>query len=157
MVHHHTTGRTRSGSVREYRYYVCSRAQKEGWSACPGPSVPAPELERFVVGQLREVGQDGTLVAEVVSEARRRLREQADARREAGEPERADAIEARLGEEDELSGAVEGFDALWDSMRAEERERLVRLLVGTIEYDGANERVSIAFRTDVPAPGEVAA
>jgi hypothetical protein len=33
----------------------------------------------------------------------------------------------------------------------------VRLLVGTIEYDGANERVSIAFRTDVPAPGEVAA
>jgi len=157
MVHHHTTGRTRSGSVREYRYYVCSRAQKEGWSACPGPSVPAPELERFVVGQLREVGQDGTLVAEVVSEARRRLREQADARREAREPERADAIEARLSEEDELSGAVEGFDALWDSMRTEERERLVRLLVGTIEYDGANERVSIAFRTDVPAPGEVAA
>jgi site-specific DNA recombinase len=157
MVHHHTTARTLAGAVREYRYYVCSRAQKEGWSACTGPSVPAPELERFVVDQLREVGRDGPVAAEVVREARTRLREQADALRAAGNAGRAEAVEALLGEDDQLAGALEGFDALWDSMRLEERERLVRLLVEAIEYDGAGEKVSIAFRTDLPARGEVAA
>ena len=75
----------------------------------------------------------------------------------AGNAGRADAVEALLGEDDQLAGALEGFDALWDSMRLEERERLVRLLVEAIEYDGAGEKVSIAFRIDLPARGEVAA
>jgi site-specific DNA recombinase len=33
-----------SRGSRRYRYYVCQRAQKKGWQACPSPSVPAGEI-----------------------------------------------------------------------------------------------------------------
>jgi hypothetical protein len=42
----------RNGHVR-YRYYVCCGAQKRGWGSCPSKSVPAPEIERLVVEQVR--------------------------------------------------------------------------------------------------------
>ncbi len=41
-----------------YRYYVCHKAQKQGWASCPSPSLPAGEIEDFVVDQIRIVGQD---------------------------------------------------------------------------------------------------
>jgi site-specific DNA recombinase len=37
-----------------YRYYVCLRAQKQGYRKCPKPAVPAKEIERFVLEQIRE-------------------------------------------------------------------------------------------------------
>jgi len=33
---------------KRYGYYVCTRAQKRGWSTCPSPSVPMAEIEAFV-------------------------------------------------------------------------------------------------------------
>ena len=70
-----------SVSLRGYRYYVCTSAQKRGWSQCPSPSVPAGELERFVVDQLRGSGADAGLVRDVAAAthteaefARKRLR-----------------------------------------------------------------------------------
>jgi len=42
--------------VRRYRYYVCTKAQKQGWHTCPSPSVPAAAIEGFVLGQLPECG-----------------------------------------------------------------------------------------------------
>jgi hypothetical protein len=50
---------TRNGNKR-YRYYVCSAAQKKGWQTCPSKSIPAGEIERFVVDQIRCVGRDPT-------------------------------------------------------------------------------------------------
>jgi hypothetical protein len=38
---------------RLYRYYSCSAAQKQGRSACPTESLSAPEIESFVVDQIR--------------------------------------------------------------------------------------------------------
>ena len=40
---------------RRYRYYVCTRAQKQGRAACPSQSLPAAEIERFVLDQLKEL------------------------------------------------------------------------------------------------------
>lgn len=51
---------TRNGTKR-YRYYVCTAAQKRGWHTCPSKSVPAGEIEKFVVGQLRRIGHDPAL------------------------------------------------------------------------------------------------
>jgi site-specific DNA recombinase len=65
MVATHTT---RKGNKR-YRYYVCSGAQKRGWDTCPSKSIPAGEIERFVVDQLRGIGTDPTLVRETLSQA----------------------------------------------------------------------------------------
>ena len=65
MVHTHTL---KNGSKR-YRYYVCLHAQKRGWHTCPSKSVPAGELERFVVDQVRAVGKDPTITAETIGQA----------------------------------------------------------------------------------------
>jgi site-specific DNA recombinase len=51
---------TRNGTKR-YRYYVCTAAQKRGWHTCPSKSVPAGEIEQFVVGQIRRIGKDSAL------------------------------------------------------------------------------------------------
>jgi site-specific DNA recombinase len=65
MVPSHTT---RNGRKR-YRYYVCSSAQKRGWKTCLSRSVPAGEIERFVIEQIRGIGSDTTLVRETLRQA----------------------------------------------------------------------------------------
>ena len=68
------THSTRNGNKR-YRYYVCQNAQSRGWHTCPSPSVPAPELERFVVEQVKGIGKDIDLLAETLKESRRQREE----------------------------------------------------------------------------------
>jgi len=60
---------------KRYRYYVCVHAQKRGWDTCPTKSVPAAEIERFVVDQIRAVGRDPGLVAETLRRAGRQREE----------------------------------------------------------------------------------
>jgi len=71
MVPTHSTRTTASGGCRRYRYYVCQNAQSRGWHNCPSPSVPAPELERFVVEQIKAIGKDTNLLDETLEESRR--------------------------------------------------------------------------------------
>jgi site-specific DNA recombinase len=66
MTPSHTT---RQGKKR-YRYYVCSAAQKRGWQSCPSKSVPASEIERFVVERIRCIGRDPALQQETFAAAR---------------------------------------------------------------------------------------
>jgi site-specific DNA recombinase len=54
---------------KRYRYYVCTRAQKEGWNACPTKSLPAGEIESFVVERIRCIGKDSVLISEVIKQA----------------------------------------------------------------------------------------
>jgi site-specific DNA recombinase len=61
---------TSKGS-RRYRYYVCGTALGRGWSECPSPSVPAGEIERFVVEQIKGVGRDPAVIAETAAQVRR--------------------------------------------------------------------------------------
>jgi len=57
---------------RNYRYYVCTRAQKRGWHTCPSKSLPAGEIERYVSEQLAGLEQDPQLVAATLAHARNR-------------------------------------------------------------------------------------
>jgi len=66
MVPTHATKTTSGGGSKRYRYYVCQNAQSRGWHNCPSPSVPAPELERFVVEQVKAIGKDTNLLAETL-------------------------------------------------------------------------------------------
>ena len=65
MVPTHATKKT-----KRYRYYVCTKAQKRGWHTCPSKSIPAGEIEKFVVDQIRCVGRDPTALAETLAVAR---------------------------------------------------------------------------------------
>ena len=71
MTHSFTTKKKKL----RYRYYVCMHAQKRGWANCPSKSVPAAEIERFVVDQIKAVGRDPALVAETLAEVRRQTDE----------------------------------------------------------------------------------
>jgi site-specific DNA recombinase len=60
---------TKKGTKR-YRYYVCTGAQKKGWNTCPSKSIPAGEIEQFVVKQLRTIGKDPALWRQTFTAAR---------------------------------------------------------------------------------------
>jgi site-specific DNA recombinase len=66
MAPSHTT----KNSTKRYRYYVCANAQARGWHNCPCPSVPAPEIEQFVVEQIKDMGKDNEVVAQIVEQSR---------------------------------------------------------------------------------------
>lgn len=56
---------------RQYRYYVCQHAQANGWKECPSPSIPAGEIERFVVDQIKCIGRDPSVIRETLAQVRR--------------------------------------------------------------------------------------
>jgi site-specific DNA recombinase len=192
MIHHYASSRLKSGAVKHYRYYVCTRAQKRGWNECAGPSLPAQDLEQFVVDQIRALGHDDALMAESVRRAQDRLRERVrdlqttresllerleacrgelrevvdSARDRNGSTARASglreeiralsaderrlnariaAMQDRLLDEDELAGAFEAFDPMWEALTVAEQERFVHLLIRAVEYDAENETISVTF------------
>jgi len=198
MGHHFATSKNANGGSKRYRYYVCGRAQKEGWSKCPAPSLPADELESFVIDELRSLGQDSGLVRDAVLAAQANLRERlgsletdrealadevSTARAELREivlegrerngsaavaaelrerirdlDARGRRLDARLAsmrdrviEEDELVGALEAFDPLWEQLNTKERERLMRLLVKRVEWDAEMETITVAFNAEAGA------
>ncbi len=57
--------------TRRYRYYLCLKAQKEGWAACPTKAIPAVEVERYVVDRIRAIAGDAQVVADTADAARR--------------------------------------------------------------------------------------
>ena len=71
-----TPAHTSRKGQKRYRYYVCSAAAKRGWGTCPSKSIPAAEIERLVIEQLRRLGQDPNVVRETVAEAKRQDEEQ---------------------------------------------------------------------------------
>jgi site-specific DNA recombinase len=54
-------------------------AQKRGWQSCPSKSIPAGEIERFVVEQIKDIGRDPALIAatirQVAAHVTQRLKE----------------------------------------------------------------------------------
>ncbi len=70
MVHTYTV---KDGGKR-YRYYVCLAAQKRGWDTCPSKSVPAGEMEQYVVEQIKRVGSDPAVLEGTL----RKVRQQQD-------------------------------------------------------------------------------
>lgn len=129
MTHNFTT-KAGTSSSRRYRYYVCAKAQKQGRETCPAPSLPAGDLERFVVGTLKTALSGDAVV--------RRATELLAARR----PD-------LVVDPDELVGAAESFDPVWDAMTPKERESLVRALIERVDFDGVSNTVGVTFREGV--------
>lgn len=141
---HHFASKAGTKSTKRYRYYVCAKAQKHGWETCPAPSLPAGDLEKFVVQTMKDALAGDSAVDAVV----RRAMELLAARR----------LDLIL-DPDEAVGAAEAFEPVWEAMTVRERETLVRSLVERVVYDAATESVSVTFREDavVREPEEAAA
>ncbi|MEY9106493.1 site-specific DNA recombinase [Bradyrhizobium yuanmingense] len=110
-------------SGRLYRYYISQTAMKQGRSDCPVKLVPAAELERIIIDQVRRLLQ----TPEVIVQTWRALRKQS-----------ADVSEA------EVRSALIGFDELWDELFPAEQARIVALLVERIDMHA--ERMDITLR-----------
>lgn len=65
-----TPSHTTRNGTRRYRYYVCTNAQKRGWDTCPSKSIPASQIEDFVVQQIQCIGRDRGMLEEVLDQAR---------------------------------------------------------------------------------------
>jgi site-specific DNA recombinase len=68
MTHHYVLK-----DNKRYQYYVCINAQKRGWSQCISPSLPAFELEEFVIGQIRSLRKGDMFLSEVLGKAQAKL------------------------------------------------------------------------------------
>ncbi|MCC6678164.1 MAG: recombinase family protein [Phycisphaerales bacterium] len=63
---------------RAYRYYLCGTASKQGWGACPSKSIPAEQIEAFVVDRLRAVVRDPGVLSATLDRVRQRQQERVD-------------------------------------------------------------------------------
>ena len=144
----HTPSGTKRG--RYHRYYTCRTRQQQGKDACPTRPVPAAELERLVVEQIKAIGKDPSVVAATLTAAQQELQ----AKRPALEEER-DATKADLhkkhrevgrlvqlvGSGDSVAEAVAPRLAdLQESIGAQE-QRLQEVLaeLGSLETASVNE------------------
>ena len=133
----HTTS-VKDGS-RVYRYYVCYKAQKQGWDACPCRSLPAEQIEGFVVEQVKRIGKDPALLSLTLA----KCREQMAAQRVAAEGELA-GLERELARLHAELGRVAG-DAATNAHAA---GRLADLHE---KVRGAEERAAVLRRQIVDA------
>ena len=144
MTHSHTT----KGGTKRYRYYVCTNAQKRGWANCPSKSVPAPEIERFVIDQIREIGRDPGIIAATLTEAR----EQSELQIAALEKERHDLVFQRERDDAELRAAslADGEStSLTRSADLLERIGLVQKRIDEIDEELATLRHAMIDENDV--------
>ncbi len=142
---------------RQYRYYVCGHAQKNGWDSCPTKSIPAGEIETFVVDRIRGMGTDPTLLAEVLKKTRADLQDRVDGldreRREVEKDLRRCATEVkRLVGASQTSATTARLADLQDRIIAgEQRIAEIRRDATALEQDRVDEgELTAAIETFVP-------
>jgi site-specific DNA recombinase len=177
---------------KRYRYYVCNNAQKRGRHNCSGASLPANEIERFVLDQIRCIGSDPAVIGETIRQTRMQSTQQIELltqekkrlEKDLGKYERSTQamigadlsnkdtawlaelqsrirpIEQRLSvvrdqlqsldreliDEADVTTALGQFDTLWESLKVAEQNRLIRLLVERVDYDGQAGTIVVTFQ-----------
>lgn len=129
--------------AKRYRYYVCNGAQKNGRTSCPSRSIPAGEIERFVVEQIKCIGGDPELVAETIRQAT----EQSAARAEelAIEERRLRRELAKYHRElSQLSSAAGGGDEIAVARLADLQDQLQDAEHRLLEVAAETERIATA-------------
>lgn len=112
---------TRKGN-RLYRYYVSQDVMKHGRDACPVGRVPAGDVEKVVVQQVRQLLRAPEIIVGTWREARKEM------------PELTEA---------EVRDALIRFDPLWDELFPGEQARIIQLLVERVDLSpkGADIRL----------------
>ncbi len=139
MMHTYSVKGAKEGSSKRYRYYVCVQAQKRGWATCATKSVPAAQIEQFVVEQIKGIGKDPAVLEGTLRQVRQQSEKAlADARAEQRALERelarhhgalkklvAAPVPARLAEiNDRVQDAERRLTALREQIQKLERERV---------------------------------
>ena len=108
-----------------YRYYISQRVIKDGSTNDSSISrVPAAEIERSVIDQLRTLLRSPEIVVATWRAARKEIRDLT---------------------EGEVCETLDKLDPLWDELFPAEQARIVQLLVERVQVDGAG--LDITLRT----------
>jgi site-specific DNA recombinase len=109
-------------SGRLYRYYTSQTAMKRGGSNCPVRQVPAAEIERIVLEQIRTLLQTPEIVVQTWRAARK---------------QRQDITE------NSVRAALSEFHELWNELFPAEQARIVELLVERIDLKPDNLDITL--------------
>jgi site-specific DNA recombinase len=143
---------------RQYRYYLCVTAAKQGYDACPVKSVAAGEIEKAVLDQLRAVFRSPEMAAKVFRAAQGKTAEeierlQAEKRQlvlEGQSTDRVRNVEAELRElrarpvnERDICQSLRDLDPVWAELFPAEQQRIARLLIEsvTVSPEGLDLRI----------------
>jgi DNA invertase Pin-like site-specific DNA recombinase len=114
----------RSGKL--YRYYISQTAMKRGGSLdCPVRLVPAAEIERIVLDQVRHLIRTPEVIVQTWRAARKLGREVSEA---------------------EVRSALNEFEELWDELFPAEQSRIVELLVERVDVH--HDRLDITLKIE---------
>ena len=123
-------------SGRLYRYYTSQTAMKRGSSDCPVRQVPAAEIERIVLDQIRVLLQAPEIVVQTWRAARKQRKEVT---------------------ENDVRTALTEFDDLWNELFPAEQARIVELLVERIDLKPDNLDITLRIEGLTSLYGELRA
>lgn len=124
-----TTIRARGQS---YRYYVCVKSLREGSQSCAIRSVPARELERAVLYQIKTAFKAPEVVSLIVDRLEKR------------KPELTIDFSTKRERESFVRSELGNFDALWEQLFIQEQRALLGEFLETIEV--SEDGVQIHFK-----------
>jgi site-specific DNA recombinase len=115
---------------RLYRYYISQSVMKQGANACPVRQIPAAEIERIVIEQIRSLLRTPEIIVQTWRAARKTDRTLA---------------------ESEVRGALLEFEPIWNELFPAEQARIVELLVERVDLqpDGIDLHLRIEGLTSL--------
>jgi site-specific DNA recombinase len=108
---------------RLYRYYLSQTVLKQGPGDCPVARVPAAEIEKIVIDQVRLLLLSPEIIVQTWRSARKSIRGMT---------------------ESEVRDALQAFDPLWNQLFPVEQSRIIGLLVERVNV--LADRVDIKLR-----------
>jgi DNA invertase Pin-like site-specific DNA recombinase len=108
---------------RLYRYYLSQTVLKQGSGDCPVARVPAAEIEKIVIDQVRLLLLSPEIIVQTWRSARKSIRGVTEA---------------------EVRDALEAFAPLWNQLFPAEQSRIIELLVERV--DVLTDRVDVRLR-----------
>jgi site-specific DNA recombinase len=108
---------------RLYRYYISQTALKQGAGDCPVTRVPAGEIEKIVINQVRLLLLSPEIIVQTWRNARKSNKDIT---------------------ESEVRNALLTFDPLWNQLFPAEQSRIINLLVERVDVQ--TDRVDVRLR-----------
>jgi hypothetical protein len=106
-----------------YRYYLSQTVLKQGSGDCPVARVPAAEIEKIVIDQVRLLLLSPEIIVQTWRSARKSIRGMT---------------------ESEVRNALHAFDPIWNQLFSTEQSRIIELLVERVDIQ--TDRVDIKLR-----------
>ncbi len=111
---------------RIYRYYLCTRAIRNGHAACPVRSVAAGEAETLVLAQIQGIFRTPAIAARTIAAAARLV--------DTGDI---------AGREREIVAALGRLDTIWSELFPAEQQRILHLLIERIAVEPSGFSITL--------------